>query len=166
MNIAEWMINPRNGKYLGHAEVNGVHIYSSGRNLSKLQQNMRQQAWTYHLPYSSVILSLKPTNDIDFSHASPMFMSKSVFMEDPRLMKLSEAKRIAKENKEKQPKLHEDNVCDKDVPVETTPQREYKHISRIENGQLVVYRVEEVCRYDLMQDQCTDVVRCVGKVDE
>lgn len=166
MNIAEWMINPRNGKYLGHAEVNGMHIYSSGRNLSKLQQNMRQQAWANHLPYSSVTLSLKPTNDIDFSHASAMFMSKSVFMEDPRLMKLSEAKRIAKENKEKQPKLHEDNVCAKDVPVETIPQRKYKHITRIENGQLVVYKVEEVCRYDLMPDQCIEVVRCDEKVDE
>ena len=151
MNEAEWMINPRNGRYLAHAYIRGMHIYTSGRNLTALKRNLKQQAYKNHLPYSIVRLSLNPTQEIDLSHATNIFMSKFVDNIDPRFIGLTEVKKIAKENEKDKPVLHKENVVVNAGEL-LKSRKTFKHITRVENGQLVVYKVEEVCRYDLMDD--------------
>ena len=155
MNQAEWMINPRNGIYLAHVFVRGMHLYTSGRNLRILAKNLKQQAYKNNLPYSSVGLSMKPSTEIDFTYATPMFMSRYVNKIDPRLMQLSEAKKLIRNNEESKPKLFDENLARPIVDYTPTRQQTFKHITRVENGQLVVYKVEEVCRYDLMEEDKT-----------
>lgn len=164
MNQAEWMINPRNGIYLAHVFVRGMHLYTSGRNLRILAKNLKQQAYKNNLPYSSVSLSMKPSTEIDFSYATSMFMSRYVNKIDPRLMPLAEAKKIACANDEVKPKLYDENLVRPIVDYTPTRQQTFKHITRVENGQLVVYKVEEVCRYDLMEENKAEEI--VAKNDE
>lgn len=164
MNQAEWMINPRNGIYLAHVFVRGMHLYTSGRNLRILAKNLKQQAYKNNLPYSSVGLSMKPSADIDFAYASPTFMSRYVNKVDPRLIQLNEVKKIIKKNEEDKPKLYDEKLVRPIVDFTPTQKQTFKHITRVENGQLIVYKVEEVCRYDLMEDKKAEEI--VVKNDE
>ena len=148
MANTEWMINIRNGRYLAHVETTaGLHLYSSGRNFEELQRNIKQQAHKFRLPTSSVRLPLKPVDEIDLDHATQMFMSKFVNKIDPRFIELDKFK--ATMEPVKKPELHRESLGDEPTP-EIKSDVETSYITKNDKGYLVVYKVQEVCRFKLL----------------
>lgn len=157
MKEVEWMRNPKNGRLIGHIFIRNMHLYSSGRNLNMLDRNIKQQGAKYKIPASLLRLAFQPSESIDLTYATNVFLARYVNKVDLRYIDMKEARKMIDENREKKEELHSEDLNDKPVEVsidqEPTVEDDCAYITKEKDGKICVYKVIKVAEYKMFEQE-------------
>lgn len=157
MKEVEWMRNPKNGRLIGHIFIRNMHLYSSGRNLNVLDRNIKQQGAKYKIPASLLRLAFQPSESIDLTYASSVFLTRYVNKVDLRYIDMKEARKMINENREKKEELHSEDLNDEPVKVSIEPEQPVEddsaYITKEKDGNIYVYKVIKVAEYKMFEQE-------------